>query len=186
MLLIESRRAARTTGDGGLVLLADQDRSRWDHGLVAEGQDIVRPVPATQPARALPDPGRDQRGAQRRADGGRDGLGADPAAVRPAALDRRRGRWWRSTARSRSPRSRGPGPPSPSWMVLDLHDYYLFHAIRADLLRRLAAAARRRWRTRRRSPTPGTPPSATSWSAGSARSGGQLDHGDEEVRRSAG
>ena len=42
MLLIESRRAARTTGDGGLVLLADQDRSRWDHGLIAEGQAIVR------------------------------------------------------------------------------------------------------------------------------------------------
>ena len=42
MLLIESRRAARTTGDGGLVLLADQDRSRWDRGLIAEGQAIVR------------------------------------------------------------------------------------------------------------------------------------------------
>ena len=42
MLLIDSRRAARTTADGGLVLLADQDRSRWDVGLIAEGQEIVR------------------------------------------------------------------------------------------------------------------------------------------------
>ena len=30
MLLVESRRAARTAPDGALVLLADQDRSRWD------------------------------------------------------------------------------------------------------------------------------------------------------------
>jgi RNA polymerase sigma-70 factor (ECF subfamily) len=42
MLLIQSRRAARTTADGALVLLADQDRARWDAGLIAEGQDIVR------------------------------------------------------------------------------------------------------------------------------------------------
>ncbi len=42
MLLTESRRAARTTPDGGLVLLADQDRSRWDHALIAEGQALVR------------------------------------------------------------------------------------------------------------------------------------------------
>jgi RNA polymerase sigma-70 factor, ECF subfamily len=30
MLLTESRRAARTSADGALVLLADQDRTRWD------------------------------------------------------------------------------------------------------------------------------------------------------------
>src|SRR5205807_1312867 len=42
MLLIESRRAARTTADGELVRLADQDRARWDRALIAEGQDIVR------------------------------------------------------------------------------------------------------------------------------------------------
>ncbi|MEU0525495.1 RNA polymerase sigma factor [Streptomyces niveus] len=42
MLLIESRRAARTTADGGLVLLADQDRDRWDRDLVTEGQTLVR------------------------------------------------------------------------------------------------------------------------------------------------
>ena len=42
MLLLESRRGARTASDGGLVLLADQDRARWDSGLIAEGQAIVR------------------------------------------------------------------------------------------------------------------------------------------------
>jgi RNA polymerase sigma-70 factor, ECF subfamily len=42
MLLTESRRAARTTADGDLVLLADQDRSRWDGALIAEGQELVR------------------------------------------------------------------------------------------------------------------------------------------------
>ena len=42
MLLTESRRAARTGPDGSLVLLADQDRTRWDRALIAEGQDLVR------------------------------------------------------------------------------------------------------------------------------------------------
>jgi RNA polymerase sigma-70 factor, ECF subfamily len=42
MLLTESRRAARTTSDGGLVLLADQDRTRWDGPLIAEGHELVR------------------------------------------------------------------------------------------------------------------------------------------------
>jgi len=42
MLLVESRRPARTTEDGELVLLADQDRGRWDRDLIAEGQVIVR------------------------------------------------------------------------------------------------------------------------------------------------
>ena len=42
MLLAASRRATRTTADGDLVLLADQDRGRWDRGLIAEGQALVR------------------------------------------------------------------------------------------------------------------------------------------------
>ncbi|AXJ08504.1 RNA polymerase sigma factor [Arthrobacter sp. PM3] len=42
MLLIESRRAARFTADGGLVLLAAQDRGHWDSALAAEGRDLVR------------------------------------------------------------------------------------------------------------------------------------------------
>jgi RNA polymerase sigma-70 factor, ECF subfamily len=42
MLLIDSRRAARTGPDGQLVLLADQDRSTWNRELISEGQAIVR------------------------------------------------------------------------------------------------------------------------------------------------
>ncbi|HWF79909.1 MAG TPA: RNA polymerase sigma factor [Streptosporangiaceae bacterium] len=42
LLLTQSRRAARIGPDGSLVLLPDQDRSLWDHALIAEGQDLVR------------------------------------------------------------------------------------------------------------------------------------------------
>ena len=42
MLLTEARRPARTTPDGALVRLADQDRSSWDRALIAEGHGLVR------------------------------------------------------------------------------------------------------------------------------------------------
>jgi len=42
MLLIEARRPARTTADGDLVLLADQDRATWDRNLIDEGHALVR------------------------------------------------------------------------------------------------------------------------------------------------
>jgi RNA polymerase sigma-70 factor (ECF subfamily) len=42
MVLVESRRAARVGSDGELVLLADQDRTLWDRTLIAEGQELVR------------------------------------------------------------------------------------------------------------------------------------------------
>ncbi|WP_201772085.1 RNA polymerase sigma factor [Kutzneria albida] len=42
MLLVQSRRPARVTADGELVLLADQDRGRWDRALIEEGQRLVR------------------------------------------------------------------------------------------------------------------------------------------------
>ncbi|MEU4547955.1 RNA polymerase sigma factor [Nonomuraea dietziae] len=42
MLLLQSRRAARTTPDGRLVPLAEQDRALWNHDLIAEGHQIVR------------------------------------------------------------------------------------------------------------------------------------------------
>lgn len=41
MLLHESRRAARTSPSGELVLLEAQDRTRWDRALVAEGAALV-------------------------------------------------------------------------------------------------------------------------------------------------
>jgi RNA polymerase sigma-70 factor, ECF subfamily len=42
LLLTESRRASRTRPDGSLVLLGEQDRTRWDRALIEEGQAIVR------------------------------------------------------------------------------------------------------------------------------------------------
>ncbi len=41
MLLQESRRAARASADGQIVLLADQDRSLWDRDMIAEGAALV-------------------------------------------------------------------------------------------------------------------------------------------------
>ncbi|MHA3836169.1 RNA polymerase sigma factor [Terrabacter sp. AAH1] len=41
MLLAHARRDTRVGEDGTLVLLADQDRSRWDHRLIAEGAALV-------------------------------------------------------------------------------------------------------------------------------------------------
>jgi RNA polymerase sigma factor (sigma-70 family) len=41
LLLIEARRGARTTEDGALVPLAEQDRSRWDRGLIDEGTALL-------------------------------------------------------------------------------------------------------------------------------------------------
>lgn len=42
MVLSEARRPARTAPDGSMVRLADQDRSRWDRMLIAEGHTLVR------------------------------------------------------------------------------------------------------------------------------------------------
>jgi RNA polymerase sigma-70 factor, ECF subfamily len=41
MLIQESRRAARSTPDGEIVLLEDQDRSLWDRALIAEGVELT-------------------------------------------------------------------------------------------------------------------------------------------------
>jgi len=42
LLLTDARRRARTSHDESMVLLADQDRSLWDHAMIAEGQGLVR------------------------------------------------------------------------------------------------------------------------------------------------
>ena len=41
MLMTEARRASRISSDGELVTLSDQDRSGWDHELIAEGHALV-------------------------------------------------------------------------------------------------------------------------------------------------
>jgi RNA polymerase sigma-70 factor (ECF subfamily) len=139
MLLVESRRATRTTPDGDLVLLADQDRRRWDHGLIAEGQAIVR--------RCL-----------RRNQPGPYQLQAAINAVHSDAPAAAATDWWQILQLYDQLLSLAPspvvalnravavaeveGPDAALALVdgLDLGDYHLFHAIRADLLRRLGRA----------------------------------------------
>jgi RNA polymerase sigma-70 factor, ECF subfamily len=140
MLLVESRRATRTTPDGDLVLLADQDRGRWDRGLIAEGQAIVRQCLR----RNQPGPYQIQAAI--------NAVHSDAPAA--AATD-----WWQIVAlydqlMSLSPGSvvalnravavaevDGPGAALTLVDDLELDGYYLFHAIRADLLRRLGRNA---------------------------------------------
>jgi RNA polymerase sigma factor (sigma-70 family) len=49
MLITEARRPARTRPDGGLVPLAEQDRSRWDRDPLAEGTALIEATMARAP-----------------------------------------------------------------------------------------------------------------------------------------
>lgn len=42
LLLLQARRLARIADDGGLIPLPEQDREKWDRGMIAEGQVLVR------------------------------------------------------------------------------------------------------------------------------------------------
>ncbi len=42
ILLTDARRHTRVTAAGQLVVLADQDRARWDHAEISEGLDLIR------------------------------------------------------------------------------------------------------------------------------------------------
>jgi RNA polymerase sigma factor (sigma-70 family) len=50
MLLIDARREARITASGALVPLTEQDRSRWDRALIAEGTALIERTLATSRA----------------------------------------------------------------------------------------------------------------------------------------
>jgi RNA polymerase sigma-70 factor (ECF subfamily) len=140
MLLTESRRAARLTPDGDIVLLADQDRSRWDRRLIAEGQFLVREC-------------------LRRNQPGPYQLQAAINAVHSDAPTASATDWSQILQLYDHLMSLAPtpvvalnravalaeikGPAAALTLVngLDLDRYYLFHAIRADLLRRLGLNA---------------------------------------------
>ena len=136
LLLTESRRPARTAPDGSLVLLADQDRTRWDRALIAEGQRLV----AACIRRNQPGPYQLQ------------------AAVNAVHSDARTAADtdWRQIlqlydqllAHSPTPvvalnravalaEVEGPAAALAVVEPLRLPGYHLFHATRADLLRRL-------------------------------------------------
>jgi RNA polymerase sigma-70 factor, ECF subfamily len=140
LLLTEARRPARTAADGSLIRLADQDRSRWDRVMIAEGQNLVR-------------------ACLRRNQPGPYQLQAAINAVHadaPAAADT----GWRQilalydqlAAITPTPvvalnrcvavaEVHGPGVALGLLDQLDLDDYHLFHATRADLLRRIGRPA---------------------------------------------
>jgi RNA polymerase sigma-70 factor (ECF subfamily) len=136
MLLIDARTAARTTSDGGLVLLADQDRARWNRRMIAEGQALVRQCLR----RNRPGPYQIQAAINAVHS---DAATADATdwsqilqlydqliAVAPGPI----------VALNRAVAvSEVDGPHAALTIVdgLELEHYYLFHAIRADLLRRL-------------------------------------------------
>jgi RNA polymerase sigma-70 factor (ECF subfamily) len=144
LLLTEARRRARTSNDGSLVRLADQDRSQWDHAVLAEGQELVR-------------------GCLRRNQPGPYQLQAAINAVHSDAPVAAQTDWRQILALYDQLITLTPTPvvalnrcvavaevhgASRALELadqLDLDGYHLFHATRADLLRRLgrrdAAAA---------------------------------------------
>ena len=148
LLLTESRHASRTRPDGSLVLLGEQDRTRWNRSLIEEGQAIVR--------RCL-----------RRNQPGPYQLQAAINAVHADAPTLEETDWPQIVALYDQLLAVAPtpvvalnraiavgevqGPAAALALVeeLDLDTYHPFHATRADLLRRLgrhreAAAAYQR------------------------------------------
>ena len=140
LLLTESRRAARTGPDGALVLLADQDRTRWDRALVAEGQALVRrclrrnrpgpyQIQAAINAVHSDAPTAAQTDWQQIAQ-----LYDQLLAVAPGPVVRLN----RAVALAEVV---GPAAALAEVDALELAEYHLFHATRADLLRRLGRRA---------------------------------------------
>jgi RNA polymerase sigma-70 factor, ECF subfamily len=138
MLLIESRRVARTTADGGMLLLTEQDRSSWDRALIAEGQALVRRCLALN------------RPAPYQLQAAINAVHAD--ATRAEETD-----WRQILALYDLHMAIAPSPivalhravavaeveaPGAALEVVDAIalDGHLYHAIRADLLRRLGRA----------------------------------------------
>jgi predicted RNA polymerase sigma factor len=49
MLLIDARKAARTSRDGSLIPLAEQDRALWDRAAIREGTELITQTLTTSP-----------------------------------------------------------------------------------------------------------------------------------------
>jgi RNA polymerase sigma-70 factor, ECF subfamily len=138
MLLVESRRPARTTADGELVPLADQDRGLWDRELIAEGHALVRRCLA----RNHPGPYQIQAAINAVHGDARTAAATDwrqilalydqLLAVAPSpviALNRAV-----AVAMAHGPES---GLALMDQLAGELDGYHLFHSARADMLRRL-------------------------------------------------
>ncbi|MDN0199060.1 RNA polymerase sigma factor [Streptomyces sp. S.PNR 29] len=136
MLLIDARRAARQDDSGALVPLPEQDRGRWDRDLITEGQELVRrclrrnrPGPYQIQA-AIQAVHSDARSTEATDWGQILRLYDQLMALAPSpvvALNR-------AVAVAET-----DGPSQALGLVdaLDLGTYHVFHAVRADLLRRL-------------------------------------------------
>ena len=140
MLLTDARRRSRVTPDGDLVRLADQDRARWDHDLILEGRMLVR--------RCLRwnQPGPYQIQAAINA------VHTDAATAASTDWPQIVQLYDHLIAVAPTPMARlnravavaevdGPGAALRMVETLDLAHTHLFHAIRADLLRRLGRDA---------------------------------------------
>ena len=132
LLLQDSRRAARIGADGGLVLLADQDRSRWDRSRIDEGLRVLRRAEAQR----RPGPYQLQAAI---AAGHAEGADAATIAAVYELLERIDPspvvRLNRAVARALA------GEVEAGLALIDgiegLDDYAYLHSARADLLRRL-------------------------------------------------
>jgi RNA polymerase sigma-70 factor (ECF subfamily) len=139
MLLTEARRPARFA-DGVLVTLPEQDRTLWDARLVAEGHDLVRACLR----RGRPGPYQIQAAI--------NAVHSDAATAAETDWAQIVALYDQLLALAPTPivalnravavaEVEGPEAALAAVDELDLPGYYLFHAIRADLLRRLGRAA---------------------------------------------
>jgi RNA polymerase sigma-70 factor (ECF subfamily) len=139
MLLTEARRPARTAADGALIPLDEQDRGRWDRDQIAEGQALVR--------RCL----RRDRPGPYQLQAAINAVHSDAATAAATAWDQILALYDQLLACAPSPvvalhravavaEVDGPGPALALVDQLDLDRYHVFHAVRADLLRRLGRA----------------------------------------------
>jgi RNA polymerase sigma-70 factor (ECF subfamily) len=139
LLLTEARRPARTAADGSLVLLADQDRGRWDRAMIGEGQDLVRACLR----RNRPGPYQLQAAIA--------AVHADAAVATDTDWRQILALYDQLTVVAPTPvvalnrcvavaELDGPAAALAQLDQLDLDGYHLFHAARADLLRRLGRA----------------------------------------------
>ena len=140
LLLTEARRRARFTPDGSLVLLRDQDRGLWDRGLISEGQAIVRECLR----RNQPGPYQLQAAI--------NAVHADAQSIADTDWPHIVALYDQLLAIAPTPVvalnraiavGEVDGPAAALALVdkLDLATYHLFHATRADLLRRLGRRA---------------------------------------------
>ncbi|QFZ24451.1 RNA polymerase sigma factor [Saccharothrix syringae] len=133
MLFLRARQPARTAPDGSLVRLADQDRTRWDAGLVEEARELVRWCLR-----------RDQPGPYQVL-AAINAVHSDPPPTDWAQVVRLYDHLMVLTPTPVAALNRAvavaevSGPAAALALVdgLDLDHYHLFHATRADLLRRL-------------------------------------------------